>query len=71
MVRVMPMKIDPRLIQQEALQKHGIELTEARAAELAREVDRLNGSTAAAAEMIDLNDDPTAFVATLRRLARE
>jgi hypothetical protein len=67
----MPMKIDPKLIRQEALQKHGIELTDARAAELAREVERLNNSTAAAAAVIDLNDDPTSFVAMLRRLARE
>ena len=64
------MKIEGKLIQQEAEQKHGIKLSEQRAAELAEEVDRLNSATAEAAKAIDLNDDPTVFTATLRRLRR-
>lgn len=64
------MKIDGKLIREEAAQKHGIALTEARAEELAQEVDRLNAATAAAAKNIDLNDDPTVFTAVLRKLKR-
>lgn len=64
------MKIDGRLIREEARQKHGIDLDAGRADEIAREVDRLNTATAEAAGAIDLNDDPTVFTAVLRRLRR-
>ncbi len=64
------LKIDAKLIQEEAAQKHGILLSEQRAAELAQEVNRLNSATAEAAKAIDLNDDPTIFTATLRQLKR-
>ena len=64
------MKINGKLILDEAEQKHGIKLTTERADELAQEVDRLNTATAEAAKAIDLNDDPTVFVATLRKLRR-
>lgn len=64
------MKIEGKLIRQEAEQKHGIKLTAERAEELAQEVDRLNTATAEAAKAIDLNDDPTVFTAVLRRLRR-
>ena len=64
------MKIEGKLIRQEAEQKHGIKLTAERAEELAREVDRLNRATAEAVKSIDLNDDPTVFAAVLRKLQR-
>jgi hypothetical protein len=64
------MKIQGKLIQEEAEQKHGLKLTAERAEELAQEVDRLNTATAEAAKSIDLNDDPTVFTATLRKMRR-
>ena len=64
------MKIKGDLIQQEAAQKHGIELTAERADELAHEVGRLNAATAEAAKSIEFNDDPTIFTAVLRKLRR-
>ena len=64
------MKIDGKLIREEARQKHGIELDAGRADELAEEVDRLNTATAEAAGSIGLDDDPTVFTAVLRRLRR-
>lgn len=64
------MKIDGRLVREEARQKHGIDLDADRADELAQEVDRLNAATAEAARSIDLDDDPTVFTAVLRGLRR-
>ena len=64
------MKIEGKLIREEAEQKHGIKLSATRAEELAQEVDRLNRATAEAAKSIDLNDDPTVFTAVLRKLRR-
>ncbi len=64
------MKIDGKLIREEARRKHGIDLDADRADELAREVDRLNTATAEAARSIGLDDDPTVFTAVLRGLRR-
>ena len=64
------MKIDGKLICEEAQKKYGIILAKQRGEELAEEVSRLNAIIMDAAKMIDINDDPTVFTAVLRKLKR-
>ncbi len=63
------MKVSADLIRKHAKAFYGIELTKERAAELANEVERLNGNVAKMAEKyFDFDDDPGALQAVLSGL---
>jgi len=65
----MPRKdVTSDLILSQAEQLLEVKLTPKRAAELAREVQKLNGALRDAAHLIDFNDDPARFAATLSAL---
>lgn len=61
-------KVTGELIRLSALQLRRMNLSEARAKELARDVERLNNVALAAAEAGDFNDEPARFSAMLLRL---
>ena len=56
------------LIRLSALQLHHLEVSEARASEIARDVDRVNNVALAAAEQGDFNDEPSNFSLVLAQL---
>jgi hypothetical protein len=56
------------LIFAQARQLHGIPLSMKRASELASEVQKLNDAVRTAEHLLDFNDDPSRFAATLVRL---
>ncbi len=61
-------KVTGELVQLSALQLRRMNISEARAKELARDVERLNNAALAAAEEGDFNDEPARFTAMLVRL---
>ncbi len=61
-------KVTGELVQLSALQLRRMTISEARAKELARDVERLNNAALAAAEESDFNDEPARFTAMLVRL---
>ena len=61
-------KVTGELIRLSARQLRRMNLSEARAKELARDVERLNSVALAAAEDGDFNDEPARFSAMLLRL---
>lgn len=60
--------ITGQLLLSQAGQLHGMPLSEARAGELALEVQKLNDAVRDAEHRLDFNDDPARFAATLVRL---
>ena len=54
-----------RLIRDHGRQLARIDVSEARAAELAAEVERLNNAVLDAASQLDFNDEPSRFTALL------
>jgi len=56
------------LILAQARQLHGMPLSMKRANELASEVQKLNDAVKNAEHLLDFNDDPARFAATLVRL---
>ncbi|HKU96334.1 MAG TPA: hypothetical protein VJR58_13710 [Vineibacter sp.] len=63
------MKNKATLIADLAVDLQGIRLPSARAAELAAEVDRLNGAVRAAAGQLSFDDDPSGYAALLAKAA--
>jgi hypothetical protein len=61
-------KITPELIRLMAAQLRGLEVSEARAAQLANEVARVNDAARAAAADNAFNDEPSRYAATLAAL---
>ena len=57
--------LPPELIAEEARHLHGVERTPERAAELAREVARLNDAVRDAAQELGFDDQPGDFLALL------
>jgi hypothetical protein len=66
----MPNNIDPQAVRRLAAQLRGLEVTEARAAQLAVEIARVNEAARAEGAKNDLNDQPTSFAVTLAALAK-
>jgi hypothetical protein len=64
----MKTKITAEFIVESATQLHGFDVTEARAAEIAREVDRINDAVLAAEPAGDFNDAPSDFTRVLAQL---
>lgn len=64
----MDTKVTGELIRLSARQLRRMDLDEARAEELARDVERLNSIALAAAEDSDFNDEPARFSAMLLQL---
>jgi hypothetical protein len=64
----MKTKITGEFIVQSASQWHGFDITEARAAEIARDVDRVNDAVLAAEVEGDFNDAPSDFTRMLAQL---
>ena len=64
----MEKKVTGELVRLSALQLRRMNISEARAKELARDVERLNNAALAAAEEGDFNDEPARFTAMLARL---
>lgn len=58
-------KITPALIREQGSQLHALDIAEARAAELAREVEAHVTAIRTAAERLDFNDEPGRFTALL------
>lgn len=56
------------LILAQARELHGMPLSKKRANELAPEVQKLNDAVRSAEHLLDFNDDPARFAATLARL---
>jgi hypothetical protein len=59
------MPISSRFIQDAAKLYQDVDFTDARAAELALEVERLNAAVRAAASALDFDAEPSAFFAVL------
>jgi hypothetical protein len=66
--RVKRKTVTSDLILAQARELHGMPLSRARASELAREVQKLNDAVRDAEHLLDFNDDPARFAATLSRL---
>ncbi len=64
-----PMKDRATLIADLAADLQGIRLEPARAAELAAEVDRLNGAVRTATGQLSFDDDPAGYAALLAKAA--
>ena len=64
----MAAKVTARMVQEQASQLHGFALSDARCAELASDVERHIGAIAAAAPILDFNDEPARFTALLNRV---
>ena len=61
----MSTKVTAQMVREHASQLHGLEFSEARCAELARDIERHAAAIAAAAPMLDFNDEPAKFTARL------
>jgi hypothetical protein len=61
------MAATPKLVQECARLLQGKEFSEARAAELAIEVERLNGDVRRAAATLGFDDEPATFLAVLNK----
>ncbi len=64
----MKTKITGELIVQSASQLHGFDVSASRAAEIVREIDRINDAVLAAEPAGDFNDAPTDFICVLAQL---
>ena len=64
----MKTKITGELIVLSASQLHGFAITKARAAEIARDIDRVNDAVLAAEADGDFNDEPSRFTRVLEQL---
>jgi hypothetical protein len=63
------MPISSRFVKDAAKLLQDVDLTDARAGELALEVERLNGSVRTAASALDFDAEPSAFFAVLAKRA--
>ncbi|HEV3186074.1 MAG TPA: hypothetical protein VGZ49_14405 [Xanthobacteraceae bacterium] len=63
------MPMSSRFVKDAAKLFQDVDLTDARAGELALEVDRLNASVRTAASSLDFNAEPAAFFAVLAKRA--
>ena len=66
--KFMKTKITGEFVLKSATQLHGFDMTEARAAEIARELDRINDAVLAAEADGDFNDEPSQFTRVLAQL---
>jgi len=66
----MPKTIDPHAVRILAAQLRGLEVTAARAAQLAIEIERVNEAARAEGARNDFNDQPTGFAVMLTALAK-
>ena len=64
----MKSKITGELVRLNALQFQGLEVSEARAAEIAHDLNRVNDAAIAIAEESDFNEEPSRFTWTLAQL---
>jgi hypothetical protein len=63
------MPVSPRLVKDAAKTFQDVDFSDARASELALEVERLNTTVRTAAERLDFDAEPSAFFAVLARRA--